>query len=108
MDIIRFGKRLQYYRALHGFTNEQLAVATNISKPHIEQINRGDKVLSVSKLMRISEILGVTYDELLCDSVYADDDMLRDECNELIESLKREYGSETLLSIIKKLKQQMR
>lgn len=50
-------------------TQEKLAEAVNLSPTHLSNIERGNGKVSLTTLVNIANILGVTMDDLLCDNV---------------------------------------
>jgi len=67
MDYILLGKRIREERQLTGFTQEQLADTINISTAYMGQIERGERKVTLDKLVLIAEKLQVTLDYLLKD-----------------------------------------
>lgn len=59
------GERLQIQRNLHHLTQAQLAEKLDISIKHYSEAERGIIGLSVDKLIKVSEILGISLDYLL-------------------------------------------
>jgi transcriptional regulator with XRE-family HTH domain len=60
--------RLRAVRRERGVTLEALAGKTGITKGFLSQVERGMKAPSISTLMRIAQVLGVTVAELFEDS----------------------------------------
>lgn len=63
------GKRIKIARIQKDMTQEQLAEAVNLSPTHLSNIERGTGKVSLTTLVNIANILGVTMDDLLCDNV---------------------------------------
>lgn len=62
MDLL--GKNISHYRRLKGITQKELAEKTGLSRSFISQIENGTNTPSGDSLFKISNILGVTVDEL--------------------------------------------
>lgn len=69
MDYILLGKRIKEERLKLNLTQENLAEKINVSTSYIGQIERGERSLSLDTLVNICNVLGVTVDYLLKDSI---------------------------------------
>lgn len=69
MDYTALGKRIREERLKLNLTQEKLAEAVDLSTAYIGQIERGERSLTLDKLIVITNRLGVTVDYLLSDSV---------------------------------------
>ena len=69
MDYIALGRRIREERLKMNLTQEKLAEDIDISTAYVGQIERGDRNLTLDKLVLIAKRLGVTIDYLLSDSV---------------------------------------
>lgn len=65
----RLGKRIKEARQEKHLTGEQLAEKLSISLGFLRELERGGKKPSLDTLVIIANELGVSADELLCDSV---------------------------------------
>ncbi len=65
MDKKSFGKQLQKYRELAGYSQEDLAEKIDCSSIFISYIERGVKSPSLDTLVRLSNVLNVSADVLL-------------------------------------------
>lgn len=74
MDYTALGKRIREERLKLNLTQEKLAEDVELSTAYIGQIERGERSLTLDKLVLIANRLGVTVDYLLSDSVPAQDD----------------------------------
>ena len=72
MDQHALGKRIREERLKLNYTQEQLAELVNVSATYIGFIERGERSLTLSKLVSIAGVLGVSVDYLLSDSVSGD------------------------------------
>ena len=71
MDYHALGKRIREERLRLNLTQEKLAEEVGVS---IGQIERGERSLTLDKLVKVVNRLGVTIDFLLSDYVIATDD----------------------------------
>jgi len=69
MDYIALGRRIREERLKMNLTQEKLAEDIDISTAYVGQIERGDRNLTLDKLVLIANRLGITVDYLLSDSV---------------------------------------
>lgn len=69
MDYIQLGSRLRKERLKHNFTQERLAEKIDVSHAYIGQIERGERSLTLETLIKLSNQLEVTADELLQESL---------------------------------------
>ncbi len=63
------GRRIKNKRVENKLTQEQLGELCELSAAHIGHIERGTRILSVDVLFRIAQVLNVSVDYLLFDSV---------------------------------------
>ena len=69
MDLIKLGKRIREERKKYHLTQEELSEKIDISDSYLGQIERGERGVTIQNLLKISQILGVSIDYLLSDSV---------------------------------------
>ncbi len=72
MNQTALGKRIREERKKLNLTQEKLAELVNVSTTYIGFIERGERTLTLSKLVTIANVLGVSVDYLLADSIAAD------------------------------------
>lgn len=74
IDYAALGKRVKNKRVENKLTQEQLSEMCALSAAHIGHIERGTRILSLSVdvLFRIAQVLNVSVDYLLFDSVEND------------------------------------
>ena len=63
------GKKIRKYRKAKGLTQEQLAEKLDLSINYVGALERAEKNLTVTNLINIANVLGVTADMLLCDEI---------------------------------------
>lgn len=69
MDYIALGQRIRQERMKLNLTQEKLAEDVGLSTTYIGQVERGERSLTLGKLVLIVNRFGVTVDYLLSDSV---------------------------------------
>lgn len=79
VDYEMVGKRIQYARKSKNLTQEYLAEKTGVTSNYISNIERSSSKPSVDTLVDICNVLEVTTDYVLMDSVYASKEMMMDE-----------------------------
>lgn len=72
IDYVLVGKRIKEKRELNNLTKLQLAKISNFSNQHITNIEKGTGRPSIEFLVRIANILNVSVDYLLQDSIHVD------------------------------------
>ena len=63
------GKKIRKYRKERGMTQEELAEKLDLSINYVGALERAEKNLTVTNLINIANVLGVTADMLLCDEI---------------------------------------
>lgn len=74
LDYTFLGKRIREERLRLNLTQEHLAEEINISTAYLGQIERGERHITLDKLIPLAERLGVSVDFLLSDYIHPDDD----------------------------------
>ena len=69
LDYKAIGKRIKIARIKADLKQEQLAERASLSPTHISNVETGTTKVSLSAIVSIANALGVTSDDLLCDSV---------------------------------------
>ena len=75
MDYSFLGKRIREERLRLNLTQEKLAEDINISTAYLGQIERGERQVTLDKLISLSNRLGVTIDFLLTDYITPNNDI---------------------------------
>lgn len=68
IDLLEIGKRISIERKRNNITQEQLAEKMNVSIQMISNLERGNKAIKISNLLKLSQILGVSTDYILTGS----------------------------------------
>lgn len=85
MDYRMLGKRIREERLRLNLTQEQLSEDIEISTAYLGQIERGERSLTLDKLVKLANRLGVTVDYLLLDSVSISPDNQTDRILQLLQ-----------------------
>ena len=72
IDYAALGKGIKEKRISEKLTQEQLGEMCELSAAHIGHVERGTRILSVDVLFKIAQVLNVSVDYLLFDSVEND------------------------------------
>ena len=79
LDYKSIGKRVKIARIRAELTQEKLAELVDLSTTHLSNIETGTTRVSLQTMVALANALGVTADDLLCDSVkYARAEMEKD------------------------------
>ena len=79
------GKRIRKERLRLNLTQEQLSEDIEISTAYLGQIERGERSLTLDKLVKLANRLGVTVDYLMSDSVSISPDNQTDRILQLLQ-----------------------
>ncbi len=74
MNYSLLGKRIREERLRLNLTQERLAEDINISTAYLGQVERGERHITLDKLIPLSERLGVSVDFLLSDYIHPNND----------------------------------
>lgn len=85
MDYRILGKRIREERLRLNLTQERLSEDIEISTAYLGQIERGERSLTLDKLVKLANRLGVTVDYLLSDSVSISPDNQTDRILQLLQ-----------------------
>jgi transcriptional regulator with XRE-family HTH domain len=77
MDYVKLGEKIKRERVHNRLTQEVLAEMAEITSSYVGQIERGERKVTLSKLVRIANVLNVSVDYLLSDTI----DMIDDDDN---------------------------
>lgn len=84
------GKRLREIRKSKNISTKTLASKIGVLDSYIPQLERGSKVPSFDTLICIVNALGVTADELLCDYIDIDSEIIPNNITEKMSILTHE------------------
>ena len=69
LDYIELGRKIRKYRQLANLTQEQLAERIDMATSNISHIERATTQVSLPSLVKIANVLNVSLDQLVCDSL---------------------------------------
>ena len=94
IDYIALGKRISYFRGIKKLSQETMCDRLKLSREYISYIENGTRKPSIDTLVDIANVLGVSADDLLVDSLNyssstADSELhkLLLDCNDLEENI---------------------
>lgn len=102
VDVVQLGRRIKETRKLRNLTQEKLAELINKDVGFVGRIETGDRGVSLDTLIDIANVLDVTADELLIDSLRNDlqpDSKLYNKLLEDCSSFERQVIVETSKSL---------
>ena len=82
----RMGARIKLARIKKGLTQSQLSELISVDPSYISNIENGKKNISVVVLVRLVDELGITPNDLLCDSIKTTTPEVQSEYLKLIEN----------------------
>ena len=87
LDAKLLGKRIQTCRRQKKITAEKLAELVDVSVPYMRELERGAKTPSMAIFIEIANVLDVSADKLLCDSIKEDNKLIANELYDKIKNL---------------------
>lgn len=84
LDYHAIGVRIRRFRKSHGLTQQALAELSNQEPSNISHIERGATKLSLPTLVNLANALGVSVDDILCDSLECSKASFEREVSELL------------------------
>ncbi len=69
LNYAELGQRIRRYRLKAGLTQEQLGERIDMATSNISHIERATTQVSLPSLVKIANVLGVSLDQLVCDSL---------------------------------------
>ena len=100
MDYMKLGEKIKKERMRNRLTQEMLAEMADITSSYVGQIERGERKVTLSKLVRIANVLNVSVDYLLSDNVELTDDNLQVEIKNAMNNME-EKDKHVIIDIIK-------
>lgn len=84
LDYQAIGVRIRRFRKERGLTQQALAERSHQEPSNVSHIERGATKLSLPTLVNIANALGVTVNDLLCDSLVESKDAFQREATEIL------------------------
>ena len=107
LDFKAIGKRIKIARINKNMTQEAVADKIGVTPQHVSNIETGNSSLSLTALVAIANLLKVSADELLCDTVLMTKPVFEKEAKELFNDC-NEYEIRVLVDVLKATKDSMR
>lgn len=97
-----FGSKVQYYRKKRGLTQEEFSELIDMSQSNLSAIECGNKLPSFEALIRIIDVLDVTADDLLEDTIKNGHRAKANRLSECLDSLPP-HLCEQILAVVETL-----
>ena len=107
LDYKAIGKRIKIARINADLTQERLAELAGVSPTHLSNIETGTTKVSTSMLVNIANILQLSVDDLLCDSVVKAKVQFEREIAELLEDCD-DYEIRVIKDVLQATKEALR
>lgn len=107
LDFRAIGQRIKIARIKKKLTQEVLSEKINVSPQHVSNIETGNSSVSLATLVAIANVLGVSVDELLCDTILNSKAIFENELEEVLKDC-NEYEIRFITDIVKASKKSMR
>lgn len=107
LDFKFIGQRIKIARIKKKLTQEVLSEKINVSPQHVSNIETGNSSVSLPTLVAIANTLGVSVDELLCDTILSFKAVFENELEEVLRDC-NEYEIRFITDIVKASKKSIR
>lgn len=107
LDFKAIGKRIKIARIKKNFTQEAVADRIGVTPQHVSNIETGNSSVSLPTLVAIANMLSVSVDELLCDTVLISKVVFEKEAKEIFNDCS-EYEVRVLVDVLRTTKNSMR
>lgn len=107
LDFKAIGKRIKIARIRTNLTQETVADKIGVTPQHVSNIETGNSSVSLTTLVAIANLLNVSVDELLCDTVLKSKPVFVKEADEIFSDC-NEYEVRVLVDVLKATKNSMR
>lgn len=107
LDFKSIGKRIKIARIRTNMTQESVADKIGVTLQHVSNIETGNSSVSLTTLVAIANLLNVSVDELLCDTVLKSKAVFIKEADDIFKDC-NEYEVRVLVDVLKATKSSMR
>lgn len=107
LDFKSIGKRIKIARIRTNMTQESVADKISVTPQHVSNIETGNSSVSLTTLVAIANLLNVSVDELLCDTVLKSKAVFIKEADDIFKDC-NEYEVRVLVDVLKATKSSMR
>lgn len=101
------GKRIKIARIRANLTQETVAEKIGITPQHVSNIETGNSSVSLTTLVAIANLLGISIDELLCDTVLKSKQVFTKEADNIFRDC-NEYEVRILVDVLQATKNSLR
>ena len=103
VDYRSIGAKIQYFRMLKDVTQEVLGEAVSSSRRYISDLERGERHVSLEKLISIANVLHITADDILADNLTEERPLFFTACADIFVDCSKEE-TEILLAMLRNTK----
>ena len=107
LDFKAIGKRIKIARIRTNMTQESVADKIGVTPQHVSNIETGNSSVSLTTLVAIANLLNVSVDELLCDTLLKSKPVFIKEADDIFKDC-NEYEVRVLVDVLKATKSSMR
>lgn len=107
LDFKAIGKRIKIARIKKNLTQETVAEKIGVTPQHISNIETGNSTVSLPTLVAIANLLTVSVDELLCDTLIVSKAVFEKEAQAVFDDC-NEYEVRVLVDVLKATKDSLR
>lgn len=107
LDFKAIGQRIKIARIRKKLTQDTVSEMINITPFHMSNIETGKTSVSLQTLISIANVLGVSIDELLCDTILDSKVVFEKELSDILKDC-NEYEIRVLVDIVKASKESIR
>lgn len=107
LDFKAIGIRIKIARIRTNMTQESVADKIGVTPQHVSNIETGNSSVSLTTLVAIANLLNVSVDELLCDTVLKSKPVFIKEADDIFKDC-NEYEVRVLVDVLKATKSSMR
>ncbi len=107
IDYRSIGAKIQFFRIFKGVTQEALGDAVSSSRRYISDLERGERRISLEKLIAITNALQITSDDILTDNLTEEKPVFFTICADIFTDCSKEE-TEILLAVLQNTKQILR
>ncbi|CZR99370.1 anaerobic benzoate catabolism transcriptional regulator [Clostridioides difficile] len=107
LDFRAIGQRIKIARIKKRLTQDTVSEMVNVTPSHMSNIETGKSTVSLQTLISIANVLGVSIDELLCDTILDSKIVFEKELSDILKDC-NDYEIRVLVDILKASKESIR
>ncbi|HEL6192313.1 TPA: helix-turn-helix transcriptional regulator [Clostridioides difficile] len=107
LDFRAIGQRIKIARIKKHLTQDTVSEMVNITPSHMSNVETGKSTVSLPTLVSIANALGVSVDELLCDTILDSKVVFEKELSDILKDC-NDYEIRVLVDILKASKEYIR